>query len=77
VTLTNQGAQAALAIKLTPEQAASGDRILPAYLSDNYVSLLPGESRTITIDYPGSDAAKLGLRGWNLAQTTVAAGEAR
>ncbi len=72
MTLTNQGAQAALAIKITPERAASGDRILPAYMSDNYVSLLPGESRTLTIDYAGSETAKLGLRGFNLEQSTIA-----
>jgi len=28
-------------------------RILPAYYSENYVSLLPGEERIITIDFPG------------------------
>ncbi len=71
-TITNEGAQAALAIKLTPLHAASGERVLPAYLSDNYVSLLPGESRSITIDYAATDAVTLGLRGWNLAQTSVA-----
>ncbi|HEY0784955.1 MAG TPA: LamG-like jellyroll fold domain-containing protein [Acidobacteriaceae bacterium] len=74
VTLTNQGRQAALALKLTPLHAADGERILPAYLSDNYISLLPGESRTITIDYPGQGAAKVGLRGWNLEQTAVPVG---
>jgi hypothetical protein len=77
VTLTNEGAQAALAIKLTPEHASSGERILPAYMSDNYVSLLPGESRTLTIDYAGGDAAKLGMRGFNLEQSTVAVDGAR
>ena len=77
VMLTNTGTQAALAIKLTPEHAASGERMLPAYMSDNYVSLLPGESRTITIDYPGQDQVKLGMRGWNLDPITVAIDPAR
>ena len=31
---------------------ADGTRILPAYYSDNYVSLLPGEERTITVRAP-------------------------
>jgi hypothetical protein len=74
VTLTNQGTQAALAIKLTPEHEQSGERILPAYMSDNYISLLPGESRTVTIDYPGRAPVKLALRGWNLEPVTVNAG---
>ncbi len=72
--LTNQGIQAAVELKLTLQQAAGGERILPAYYSDNYVSLLPGESRTVTIHYPASaaaGAASLGLRGYNLRQTTL------
>jgi hypothetical protein len=32
-------------IKLTLKDAATGQRILPAYYSENYVSLLPGEER--------------------------------
>ncbi len=74
-TLTNQGAQAALELKLTLEEAQGGERILPAYYSDNYVSLLPGESRTVTIHYPAAAAkggAALGLRGYNLRQTVLA-----
>ena len=73
-TVTNRGTQAALAIKLTPLRASDGERILPAYLSDNYFSLLPGESRVITIDYARTAAeggVKLGMRGYNLASTTV------
>jgi hypothetical protein len=75
--LTNQGKQAAIELKLTLEQAATGARILPAYYSDNYVSLLPGESRTVTIHYPASAAkgqAALGLRGYNLKQTVLPVG---
>ena len=34
--------------------ASDGTRILPAYYSDNYVSLLPGESREVDIEYPAS-----------------------
>ncbi len=72
--LTNEGAQAAIELKLTLEEARGGERILPAYYSDNYVSLLPGESRTVTIRYPAA-AAKgapvLGLRGYNLRQAIL------
>jgi len=74
VQLENRGPSAALANKLTLEAAADGARILPAYLSDNYVSLLPGESRTIEIEYPASAAqgsARLAIRGWNLAPTVI------
>ncbi|OYQ37300.1 glycoside hydrolase family 2 [Niveispirillum lacus] len=69
VTLTNQGAAPALLAKLTP-QKADGTRILPAYLSDNYITLLPGETRQVTVTYPaavaGADTPKLAVRGWNI-----------
>ena len=34
-------------VRLKAVRAKSGDRILPAIYSDNYVSLMPGERRTI------------------------------
>ena len=63
-----------LANKLTLLNAADGSRILPAYYSDNYFSLLTGESREIEIDYPASAsqaAPQLALRGWNLPTQTI------
>jgi Exo-beta-D-glucosaminidase Ig-fold domain len=74
VQLTNGGSTAALAVKLTLEHQGDGTRILPAYLSDNYVSLLPGESREIDVSYPAkatSGAVKIGLRGWNVVETAI------
>ncbi len=76
VQLTNGGAAVSLENKLTLF-SADGSRILPAYFSDNYVSLLPGESRTISIEYPASAArgsAQIDLRGWNSVPQTVAVG---
>ena len=68
VRLTNAGSTAALENKLTLIDNKSGLRILPAYYSDNYVSLLPGETREITITYPAANGLQpvLDLRGWNL-----------
>jgi hypothetical protein len=71
VELRNTGTTVALANKLTILNAGDGSRILPAYYTDNYVSLLPGESWEIEIEYPAKAAtgpAQLGLRGWNLAK---------
>ena len=70
VQLENTGTDVALQTKLTLLNASDGSRILPAYYSDNYVSLLPGESREISIEYPASVAKsgpQLGIRGWNVA----------
>ena len=72
VQLSNTGNTPAILVKLTLQNAATGDRILPAYYSENYVSLLPGEHRDITIKFPqGSDKPQLGIRAWNLPQSTV------
>ena len=74
VKLENKGTAAALSNKLTLVNAADGTRILPAYYSDNYVSLLPGESREVEIEYPASSSKgepQVKLRGWSLAPTTV------
>jgi hypothetical protein len=74
VQLSNPGTSASLANKLTLLSARDKIRILPAYYSDNYVSLLPGEGRTIEIDYPRKDhdgSAEITLRGWNAVEGTV------
>ncbi len=74
VQLVNRGTTVALANKLTLLSAGGGAQVLPAYLSDNYVSLMPGESREIDIEYPAKaakGAVELSLRGWNLAPVTV------
>lgn len=68
VTLSNRGTNPALALKLTLARA-DGSRVLPAYYSDNYVSLMPGEKRTVTVNAPcdicGTEALHFSLRGWN------------
>jgi hypothetical protein len=73
VSLRNSGTAVALANKLTLVNS-DGSRILPAYYSDNYVSLLPGETREVEIEYPASSAKgapQVKLRGWSLGETTV------
>lgn len=45
-------------------------RLLPVFYSDNYISVLPGESQTITLDYTpvaGSAPPLVSVRGWNVA----------
>ena len=75
IRLKNSGSDAAIALKLTALHA-DGTRLLPAYYSDNYISLLPGEERTVTVQAPiaavGAGAIHFSLRGWNLADQAVA-----
>jgi hypothetical protein len=74
VELENSGAAPALLVKLTLKDAVTGRRILPAYYSENYISLLPGEKRTVTIEFPaGQLKPAIGVRGWNVEATTVEA----
>ncbi len=71
VRLRNIATVPALEAKLVLEQA-DGKQLLPAYYSDNYVSLLPGEERTITIDAPADEvkgSLHCKLRGWNVVPT--------
>jgi hypothetical protein len=72
VALEDAGTAPALATKLTLVDA-KGDRILPAYYSDNYVSLLPGEPKQVEIRYPRALAtsARINLRGWNVQPASV------
>ncbi|MEG8017326.1 glycoside hydrolase family 2 protein [Sphingomonas sp. LR55] len=74
VTLTNASATPAIETKLTVMNA-DGTQVLPAYFSDNYVSLLPGETRDIEIRYPTAKASSpsVTLRGWNVAASRVVA----
>jgi hypothetical protein len=71
VTLHNPGSQIALMTHLQLRQKDSGARVLPVYYSDNYVSLVPGETRTIAIEaaqpeLKGQTPLVL-IDGWNVA----------
>ncbi|MCK2244687.1 MULTISPECIES: discoidin domain-containing protein [unclassified Crossiella] len=47
-TLRNEGRTVAALVRLSVRDRRSGERVLPVTYSDNYLWLLPGESRTIT-----------------------------
>jgi len=50
---------------------ATGKRVLPVFYSDNYISVLPGESRTIELEYipvAGAQAPVVSVRGWNVEE---------
>ncbi len=54
-TLNNASKQPALMIRLNVTGKNSGERILPAFYSDNYFSLMPDESKVITIRIRNED----------------------
>lgn len=79
VTLTNPAPVVALMTHFQLRRAVSGARVLPVFYSDNYISLLPGESRTVTVQANADDLAGeaplLAVDGWNIqAVPAVASG---
>ncbi|HOT54112.1 MAG TPA: discoidin domain-containing protein [Bacteroidales bacterium] len=54
-TLVNTSETPCLMVRLKVTGNKNGERILPVFFSDNYVSLMPGESRTITMTLKNQD----------------------
>jgi exo-1,4-beta-D-glucosaminidase len=51
---------------------AEGHAVSYAKWSDNYVTLLPGESRMLKCSYPSAESArKVVMRGWNSSEQTI------
>lgn len=68
VTLVNRGSAPVLNAKVTAFDAG-GNRVLPVFYSDNYVTLLPHETRHLEIHCPAATnrCEKIALRGWDVA----------
>jgi hypothetical protein len=70
VTLHNPTAQIALMAHLQLRRRQSGTRVLPVYYSDNYISLTPNESKTVTVEAAASDLhgenPLIVVDGWNV-----------
>jgi hypothetical protein len=60
-------------VRLKAVRARAGDRILPAIYSDNYITLMPGESASITTELNHADTRDqrpaVVLSGFNIAST--------
>jgi beta-galactosidase/beta-glucuronidase len=72
--LRNTGQVAALNTKLATMKLADGSEVLPAFYSDNYISLLPGEERAVTVDLPGvkgDEPLRIKVNGWNVPAASV------
>jgi hypothetical protein len=68
--ISNISKHPALMVHLKAVRSKSADRILPALYSDNYVSLMPGEKRTIRIQIEDADTRgetpRVVLEGYNI-----------
>jgi hypothetical protein len=80
-TVRNPTQSVALMAHLQLRKAHSGQRVLPVFYSDNYLSLLPGETKTLTIEAASADlegdAPVLAVDGWNVTVKPVSASGAK
>src|SRR4051812_563107 len=78
VTVTNPGKALAFQVALRAYGKKDGSDILPVLWDDNYISLLPGESRTVTASIAPEDLhgdeAGVEVSGWNVKTSTVSPG---
>ena len=74
VTLHNPGKTLAFFVRLEVT-GRNGQEALPVRWSDNYISLLPGETRVVTARYATADlggaAPRVVMSGWNVDRTTA------
>jgi beta-galactosidase/beta-glucuronidase len=70
VKISNPTNDVALMIRLKVLKNTSNERVLPVFYSDNYFSLLPNESKTVTLEfdskYLSGEQAKVMVEGWNI-----------
>jgi exo-1,4-beta-D-glucosaminidase len=77
VRLTNTGSGVAFFLHAVVVKPGTSEEIVPVFWSDNFVSLLPGESRELSYELPAfaDGPVSVKLEGWNLAvrELTVSA----
>ena len=72
--LSNPSKCLAVSIKLNLRNAGTGKRILPAYISDGYFTLLPGETRTVIAECPADKVPSttiISAEGYNVPLQNV------
>jgi mannosylglycoprotein endo-beta-mannosidase len=76
VTVTLSAPQGPVAFfnRLSLVDGSGHERILPVFYSDNYITVLPGETKTVTMDYDAKLYPKkpqLSIYGWNMPEKLV------
>lgn len=65
-TIANTGKCAAISVKLNLNDRTDGSQILPAYFSDGYFNLLPGQKRLISVQYYDGKDITVSAEGYNV-----------
>ncbi len=71
VRLTNAGKSIAFFLQLRAVKAGSDEDIVPISWQDNFVSLVPGESRNLLVSGLPGAGVDFKLAGWNLTSRTL------
>lgn len=70
VTLENKADVVAFFVRLALKDA-DGEYIVPAFWSDNLVTLAPGQTQTFTCKAEVPEGAAVTVSGWNVTETTL------
>ncbi len=74
-TVRNPSKSLAFFVWLRLQDAATGKPVRPAFFNDNFLILLPGESKSITIEHDervtGAQPTQLVVDGWNIEKQTL------
>jgi exo-1,4-beta-D-glucosaminidase len=75
LTVKNSSDHLAFQVRLGVRKKGQDAEILPVFWDDNYIELMPGESREISARYLPtsdlSDSLELTLSGWNIESATI------
>jgi exo-1,4-beta-D-glucosaminidase len=70
IELENPSADLALMVEMRVVRDISGEIVVPVYFDDNYVTLLPKETRKISGSFVtedlGGESPVVKIRGWNV-----------
>ena len=64
--LINRSNRIAFFVELLLIDEDTSEPVVPIFWQDNYVSLLPNETRTVTATFPAAQEPVLSVRGWNI-----------
>lgn len=75
ITITNHASAPALHTRLRTVSSATGEDVLPTFYGDNYISLMPGDTKMLTVEfnpkYLQGGAPVFHLSGWNIVEKTI------
>ena len=78
VTLANPGPALAFSVHLRVLKGNGGPELIPTFWSDNFLALLPGETRDVTANYShrdlGASPPVLSVEGWNFSEKELPLG---